>query len=340
MPASQPWVLEAVGNARWRGGPLRRLLDEAGLTDRAVEILFTGLDRGVDGGSEQSYQRSLPIAEARRDDVVLAYEMNGAPLVPQHGAPLRLIVPGWYGMTNVKWLTAITAIDHPFDGYQQEQAYRVRRNGEDEGVALTRILPRALMVPPGPRVPDARADRRPGDHVLEGRAWSGHAPIARVEVSDDDGESWQPAELSPEESDPGPGVRGRTAGRLHPGGTPSAAPRTRRERAAARAGVERRRLREQQRAASSGHRFLEPVERERVVAQDPPRRDARTRPPARAPEHLGEGIAPPCRREQVQLGRPRRIRRIEQLRTGASSSASRTASSGRATCGIVSERSK
>ena len=203
MPASQPWVLEAVGNARWRGVPLRMLLDEAGLTDRAVEILFTGLDRGVDGGSEQSYQRSLPIAEAMRDDVLLAYEMNDAPLVPQHGAPLRLIVPGWYGMTNVKWLTAITAIDHPFDGYQQEQAYRVRRNGEDEGVALTRILPRALMVPPGiPVFLTRERIAEPGDHVLEGRAWSGHAPIARVEVSDDDGESWQPAELSPEESDP------------------------------------------------------------------------------------------------------------------------------------------
>jgi DMSO/TMAO reductase YedYZ molybdopterin-dependent catalytic subunit len=197
MPASQPWLLEAVGNARWRGVGLRMLLDEAGLTERAVEILFTGLDRGIDGGTEESYQRSLPLSEATRDDVLLAYEMNGAPLLPQHGSPLRLVVPGWYGMTNVKWLTAITAVDRPFDGYQQEQAYRLRRDADDEGVALTRMLPRALMVPPG--IPEFLTRERlaeAGEHLLEGRAWSGQAPIAQVEVSDDGGETWQPADLA------------------------------------------------------------------------------------------------------------------------------------------------
>ena len=197
MPASQPWLLEAVGNARWRGVELRTLLDEAGLTERAVEILFTGLDRGIDGGTEENYQRSLPLSEATREEVLLAYDMNGAPLLPQHGAPLRLVVPGWYGMTNVKWLTAITAIDRPFDGYQQEQAYRLRRDADDEGVALTRMLPRALMVPPG--IPEFLTRERvveAGEHLLEGRAWSGQAPIAHVEVSDDGGETWQPAELA------------------------------------------------------------------------------------------------------------------------------------------------
>ena len=197
MPASQPWLLEAVGTARWRGVPLRGVLEEAGLAESAVEILFTGLDRGVEGGIEQSYQRSLTVAEAMRDDVLLAYEMNGAALLPQHGFPLRLIVPGWYGMTSVKWLRAVTALDSPFTGYQQEHSYRLRSDEHDEGIPLTRMLPRALMVPPG--IPEFLTRERvvaAGEHVLQGRAWSGHAPIVRVEVSLDGGESWKPAETS------------------------------------------------------------------------------------------------------------------------------------------------
>ena len=96
----------------------RDLLYEAGVAGDAVEILFTGLDRGVEGGVEQAYQRSLTLAEAS-DGPLLAYAINGEPLPPQHGFPLRLVVPGWYGMTSVKWLARIDAIAEPFDGYQQ-----------------------------------------------------------------------------------------------------------------------------------------------------------------------------------------------------------------------------
>ncbi len=203
MPASQPWLLEAVGAARWRGAPLRSLLEDAGLREGAVEILFTGLDRGVEGGVEQAYQRSLPVAEAMREEVLLVYEMNGESLLPQHGFPLRLVVPGWYGMTNVKWLSAITVLDHAFDGYQQEHSYRLRTDESDEGIPLTRMLPRALMVPPG--IPEFLTRERTlaaGEQILEGRAWSGHAAIARVEVSTDDGASWEPAELHREPDSP------------------------------------------------------------------------------------------------------------------------------------------
>src|SRR3954467_5789338 len=108
-PVSAPWHEEAVGCAEWTGTPLRPLLEEAGLLAAAVEGPFTGDDRGLDQGVEQDYQRSLPIAEALRDDVLLAYAMNGRPLPPPHGFPLRLIVPEWYGMASVKWLRAITA---------------------------------------------------------------------------------------------------------------------------------------------------------------------------------------------------------------------------------------
>src|SRR2546430_3287696 len=102
-PVSQPWLLEAVGTARWAGTPLRPLLEEAGVGESAVEVLFTGLDRGIEGDIEQRYQRSLTVEEALHDDVLLAYEMNGGPLPPQHGFPVRVLVPGWYGMTSVEW---------------------------------------------------------------------------------------------------------------------------------------------------------------------------------------------------------------------------------------------
>src|SRR3972149_6023889 len=102
-PVSQPWLLEGVGTAHWTGTPLRGVLQEASLNERAVELLFTGLDRGVQGDEVQYYQRSLAVDEATRDEVLLAYEMNGRPLEPQHGFPLRLLVPGWYGMARGAW---------------------------------------------------------------------------------------------------------------------------------------------------------------------------------------------------------------------------------------------
>jgi len=198
-PVSQPWLNEAIGTARWRGTALRPLLEEAGVPDATVEVLLTGLDRGVEGGEEQAFQRSLPLDEALRDEVLLAYEMNGAPLLPQHGFPLRVIVPGWYGMTNVKWLGRIEFLETPFAGYQNSQGYRLRQTEEDEGVPLDRMRPRSLMVPPG--IPEFLSRDRfleAGEVLLEGRAWSGHAPIASVEVSADGGSNWALAELEPD----------------------------------------------------------------------------------------------------------------------------------------------
>jgi sulfane dehydrogenase subunit SoxC len=195
-PPSQPWVLEAVGTAEWGGTPLRPILEEAGLRDEAVEVLFTGLDRGVEGDIEQNYARSLPVAEALRDDVLLAYEINGQPLPPQHGFPVRLIVPGWYGMTSVKWLDRITLLDRPFDGYQQRHSYRLRQEEDEVGEPLTRMQPRALMVPPG--IPVFQTRERVLDLApcrVEGRAWSGWAPIASVQISTDGGGTWEEASI-------------------------------------------------------------------------------------------------------------------------------------------------
>ena len=195
-PMSQPWLGEAVGTAQWTGTSLASLLEEAGPHPEAVDVVFTGLDRGVQGGVEQWYERSLSIDDASRPEVLLAYAINGTPLPPQHGFPLRVIVPGWYGMTQVKWLRSITVTDRAFGGYQQATAYHYRLGDDDSGVPVRRMLPRALMVPPG--IPDFMSRVRflaPSRQVLTGRAWSGCAPVTKVEVSTDGGRSWAAGEL-------------------------------------------------------------------------------------------------------------------------------------------------
>ena len=198
-PLSQPWLGEAVGTAEWTGISLASILREAGVRDGAVDVVFTGLDRGVQGEVDQQYERSLSIEDAMRDEVLLAYAINGHSLPPQHGLPLRLVVPGWYGMTHVKWLRSITVLDREFEGYQQARAYHFRTVEGDAGDPVTRILPRALMVPPG--VPDFMSRMRFVEAAvitIEGRAWSGRGAIERVEFSSDGGASWSEAKLEDE----------------------------------------------------------------------------------------------------------------------------------------------
>jgi DMSO/TMAO reductase YedYZ molybdopterin-dependent catalytic subunit len=184
---SMPWLYEGVGTADWTGAPLRRVLEEAGLARDAVDVAFLGADRGFDRGVEHDYGRSLAPADATADDILLAYAMNGAPLLPQHGFPLRLIVPGWYGMASVKWLTRIDVLDRPFDGFQQAIGYHYRKSAGDPGVPITHAKVKALIAPPG--IPDWYTRRRlvgRGVVQLAGRAWSGAgAAIARVEVGVD-----------------------------------------------------------------------------------------------------------------------------------------------------------
>jgi DMSO/TMAO reductase YedYZ molybdopterin-dependent catalytic subunit len=202
-PVSQPWLVEAVGTAEWTGVPLRALLERAGVLPDAVDVVFTGADHGVERGVEQDYQRALPLAAAVGEgpdapEALVAYAMNGGPLPPQHGHPLRLVVPGWYGMAHVKWLRDITVTATRFTGFQQDVAYRYRQSADDVGEPVSRIAPRALMIPPG--FPDFMSRTRvvrPGPVRLEGRAWSGAAPLDTVDVSTDDGHTWHPAELDP-----------------------------------------------------------------------------------------------------------------------------------------------
>jgi len=200
-PISQPWLTEAVGTAEWTGVPLAAVLREAGVLPGAVDVAFTGADHGIERGVEQDYTRGLRLADAMDGEVLLADEMNGAPLPPQHGAPVRLVAPGWYGMAQVKWLQRVTVLDRSFDGFQNATAYRFKQ-GDEAGEPVTRILPRALMVPPG--FPDFMSRVRivdSGRHLLTGRTWSGWGPITGVEVSTDGGATWGDAALDP--ADPG-----------------------------------------------------------------------------------------------------------------------------------------
>ncbi|NEK57481.1 sulfite oxidase [Geodermatophilus sabuli] len=201
-PVSQPWLLEAVGSAEWTGTPLAPVLAEAGLSPDAVDVAFTGADHGLERGVEQDYTRGLSLAEALREDALLVWAMNGQPLPPQHGAPLRLVVPGWYGMAHVKWLTRIDVLTEPFTGYQNVTSYRFKVDADDPGEPVTRIRPRALLAPPGwPDFMSRERFLRPGPVLLSGRAWSGRAPLTGVEVSCDGGTTWTAADLAP--ADPG-----------------------------------------------------------------------------------------------------------------------------------------
>lgn len=191
-----PWGPDSFGCAKWTGCSLADLLREAGIKEGAKQVIFTGADKGVEAGKVQYYQRSLSVEEALRGHVMLVYQMNGEDLKPAHGFPLRIIVPGWYGMASVKWLTNIEVVEGPWWGHQME-AYSFRRAAQDpDRVPLTQLPVRALMAPPG--VPDFFSRARvvaPGTHRIVGKVWAGAVNIELVEVSCDYGKTWNKATL-------------------------------------------------------------------------------------------------------------------------------------------------
>ena len=182
------WGLGAIGVARWRGVPLRTVLERAGITRRAVDVLPEGLDAEVPG--QGHVRRPLPVEKAL-DDVLLAYEMNGEPLTPDHGAPVRLVVPGWIGVASIKWLGRIEVSAQPL--YSPWNTTQYRLVGPDypaDGAPLTRqAVKSAFELPFGATL---QAGRR---QVLTGRSWSGRGTIRAVEVSTDAGRTYRRAEL-------------------------------------------------------------------------------------------------------------------------------------------------
>ncbi|MGD9952010.1 MAG: sulfite oxidase [Burkholderiales bacterium] len=191
---SIPWIEEGVSTAQWTGVPLVEVLRAAGLRPEAREIVFWGADRGIDRGREHAFARSLSPALARQEDVLLAWAMNGHPLPPPHGYPLRLVVPRWYGMASVKWLARIEAIEGAFDGVQQAHSYHFRKVAGERGEPCTHMRVNSLLLPPG--IPDFYTRERvlaPGRVEIVGRAWSGIGPVRRVEFAVDG--DWRDARL-------------------------------------------------------------------------------------------------------------------------------------------------
>jgi len=190
------WGLGAVGNAEWTGVPLLILLDRARVKSTACEIIFEGADRGKlddpkSPSGELNFARSIPLEEAR--DVLLAYKMNDVDLPPEHGFPVRAIVPGWYAVASIKWLQRIIVSDRSFNGYYQtlDYAFWKRRGDMSELVPLSEMQIKAEIARPseGETVP-ANSNVR-----VHGAAWTSDGEITKVEFSADGGNTWNEAKL-------------------------------------------------------------------------------------------------------------------------------------------------
>jgi DMSO/TMAO reductase YedYZ molybdopterin-dependent catalytic subunit len=186
--AGTQWGLGAIGVARWRGVPLRDLLRRAGITQRAVDVMPEGLDAVV--ADQGHVRRPLPVEKAL-DDVLVAYEMNGSPLPPDHGAPARLVVPGWVGIASIKWLGRIEVADHRLFSAWNTIQYRLTGPSypADQPPLTNQAVKSAFELPLDATLRTGRA------YELTGRSWSGEAPIRRVDVSTDGGRSFAPARL-------------------------------------------------------------------------------------------------------------------------------------------------
>jgi DMSO/TMAO reductase YedYZ molybdopterin-dependent catalytic subunit len=191
------WELGAVGTAEWTGVPLSVLLNRAVVRSNAREVILEGADHGMlddpkspPGGLR--FSRSVPLDKARRD-VLLAYRMNGNDVPPEHGFPVRAIVPGWYAMASIKWLQRIIVTDQPFAGYYQtlDYAYWKRRGDIAELSPVAELQVKAEIAKP------AQGDKVPVNSTvrIHGAAWASDGEIVRVEVSTDGGSAWKEATL-------------------------------------------------------------------------------------------------------------------------------------------------
>src|SRR5687767_8666814 len=192
LPSGEPWHAGAVSAGEWTGVPLRPVLERAGVKDGVIEILFEGADHGKpkDGPGDIPFARSLPLEKALHEDTLLVYALNGEPLPRDHGAPLRLVVPQWYGMASVKWLHRIEAITEPFTGYYQKNRYIYALAGGAAPTPVTTMRVKSLIV-----TPDEGATIAQGSYLVRGKAWSGEGEVVKVEVAVDGGDDWREAKL-------------------------------------------------------------------------------------------------------------------------------------------------
>ncbi|MEJ2638808.1 MAG: sulfite oxidase [Desulfosarcinaceae bacterium] len=193
--SGNPWTIGGVGNAVWGGVRLSRVLELAGLKDTARDVAFEGLDVPT-GKAQIKFVRSIPLAKALAS-TLLAYEMNGDPLPPAHGYPLRSLALGWTGANAVKWLSRITVLPRPHEGFFMDNVYRIFQKGQasETGRVVTGLPLKSIITRPlhGEKVPA-------GEVVILGAAYAGEARIVSVTVSTDGGQTWQPTEfIGPDE---------------------------------------------------------------------------------------------------------------------------------------------
>jgi DMSO/TMAO reductase YedYZ molybdopterin-dependent catalytic subunit len=193
------WELGAVGNAEWTGVPLADLLQQAGVKPGVLEVVLEGADSGEvkkepASPGKISYARSLPLAKAASPDVILAYRMNGEPLTPAHGFPLRAVVGGWYGMASVKWLSRVAVVSRVFHGYFQTADYTYWE--QRDGLPI-QLLPVSEIEVKAEIARPALHEVVPANSVyrIHGAAWTGESTIAKVELSSDQGQTWLAAQL-------------------------------------------------------------------------------------------------------------------------------------------------
>ena len=194
------WGTGAVGNAEWTGVPLAAILERAKVKAGSVEVILVGADKGAINSDPASpgpihFDRSIPLEKATKPEVILAYQMNGENLSASHGAPLRAVIGGWYGMASVKWLSRIIVTDKPYNGFWQTFDYATfeRRDGGLPTLKpITAIQPKSSIARPTEHevVPAGKP------YLVTGAAWAGEAKIARVQISSDGGKTWNDAKLT------------------------------------------------------------------------------------------------------------------------------------------------
>lgn len=200
VPGSQ-WGNGAMGNARWKGVRLSRILAMAGLKKEAVDVAFRGMDKGAMPGIAD-YVKALSVAHANDSDVLIAYEMNGEPIPLLNGYPLKLVVPGWYASYWVGALGSVAVLPEKYKGFWMEKAYRITKDSSmsekpdslaKETIPLTAIKLHSIFVSPYDGATVAAGQQQ----IMEGLAFNDGCGISKVEVSADSGRTWNPAKLNP-----------------------------------------------------------------------------------------------------------------------------------------------
>jgi DMSO/TMAO reductase YedYZ molybdopterin-dependent catalytic subunit len=202
LPVGEPWGDYAVSTARWKGALLHEVLERAHPAADGVELRFEGADHGPyhlqpvlpeTNRDDLTFVRSLALDQATDPaaEILIAYEMNGAPLIADHGAPFRLIVPDWYAVASVKWLKRIDVLTEPYAGEFQTGHYIYEwPDREHERVSLMRVRARITAPAPGATI-------AAGMYTVRGKAWSGTGPVTQVGISFTGEGDWHPATLEP-----------------------------------------------------------------------------------------------------------------------------------------------